>query len=272
MSQVEPSQLAPAADWSVGNAASTLRDPPSGQRFARHHRWDRNFFLVYVVLIWVAILSGFAPQVIKHVNTHAPAYPPIVHIHAAVFVGWLLLLTVQVLLIRSARVGLHRALGIVGVVLATAMIVIGPTTAIIVDRLRLALPNPDPGFVAVQMLDILAFAGLVIPAFVLRKDSSVHKRLILLATVYITDAGFDRWLGSSMETLVGDGFWGNAAQLYLGVDLLVLGVGVYDWVTRRRLHGAYIGAVAWIVAMQATALFLYTSPGWGPVALRLLKH
>lgn len=272
MSQLEPSQLAPAAGLSVDSTTDTRRHPLGGQRFARHHRWDRNFFLIYVALIWVAILSGFLPQVIKHIDTHAPAYPPIVHIHAAVFVGWLLLLTTQVLLIRSAKLGVHRALGIVGVVLAAAMIVIGPTTAVVVDRLRLALPNPDPGFIAIQALDILAFAGLVIPAFVWRKDPSIHKRLILLATLYITDAGFDRWWGGSMEALFGDGFWGNGAQLYLGVDLLVLGVGLYDWMTRKRLHPAYVGAVAWIISVQVIVLSLYTSPGWGPVALRLLGH
>jgi hypothetical protein len=269
MSRLEPSQVASGAVWSADGA---LRDPPSRQRFARYHRGDRNFFLIYVALIWVAILSGFAPQVLEHLKTHAPAYPSIVHIHAVAFVGWLMLLTVQALLIRSARSDLHRTLGVLGAALAAAMIVLGPATAIVVDRLRLALPNPDPGFVVVQMMDILAFAGLVIPAFVWRKDPSMHKRLILLATLYITDAGFDRWWGGAMEASFGDGFWGYAAQLYSGVDLLVLGVGLYDWVTRKRLHIAYIGGVAWIAAIQVTALSFYTNPHWAPVALRLLGH
>jgi len=60
----------------------------------------------------------FWPQIIKHIKTQAPAYPSIVHVHAAAFVGWLVLLTSQILLIRSARVDLHRKLGIAGVVLA----------------------------------------------------------------------------------------------------------------------------------------------------------
>src|ERR1700761_1770669 len=115
MSASQSSQVdASGTGWSLDDAASAPRQSPASQRFARHHPWDRNFFLVYVVLIWVGILSGFVPQVIKHINTHAPAYPPIVHIHAVVFVGWLVLLTSQVLLIRSARLHLHRALGIAG--------------------------------------------------------------------------------------------------------------------------------------------------------------
>jgi hypothetical protein len=242
------------------------------QRFARYHRADRNFFLIYVALIWLGILSGFLPEVFKHIKTHAPAYPYIVHVHALVFVGWLALLTTQVLLVRSGTVDLHRKLGLAGPVWAAFMIVIGPATAVVVDRVRLALPNPDPGFLVVQMTDILAFAGLIVPAFVWRKDPSVHKRLILLATLYISDAGFARWQGDTMEALFGDGFWGSAAQFYLGSNVLVLGVGVYDWVTRKRLHMAYIVGVAWVVAVQLTALSVYTNPRWAPVALKLLRY
>ena len=273
MSALESSPVgASGTAWGRGGTASTPRDPPRAQRFAPHHRGDRNFFLIYVALIWVGILRGFVPQVIRHVKTHATAYPSIVHIHAAVFVGWLALLTSQVLLIRSGRRDLHRRLGIAGAVLAVLMIVIGPATAVIVDRLRLALPHPDPGFLVVQVMDIVAFAGLVVPAFVWRKDPSVHKRLILLATLYISDAGFARWQGDAMEALFGNGLWGNAAQLYLGSDLLVVGVGLYDWMTRRRLHMAYVVGVVWIAAVELTALSVYVNPRWGPLALRLLGH
>jgi hypothetical protein len=181
-------------------------------------------------------------------------------------------LTSQVLLIRTARVPLHRTLGSAGVILAAVMMVLGPATALVVDRLRLALPNPDPGFLAIQLSDILAFAGLVVPAFIWRKAPAAHKRLILLATIYISDAGFARWWSGALETWLGDGFWGDAAQFYLGVDVLLLGVGLYDWMTRKRLHGAYIVGAAWMLAVQLTAVSLYTNPRWTPVALGLLGH
>lgn len=273
MSALESSQVdAAGAGWSLDDVAGAPSHPSARQYFAPRHRWDRNFFLTYVALIWVGILSGFGPQVIRHIKTQAPAYPSIVHVHALAFVGWLVLLTTQVLLIRSARLDLHRKLGIAGAVLAAVMIVLGPATAVVVDRLRLALPDADPGFLAVQMADIVAFAGLVIPAFIWRKAPSAHKRLILLATLYITDAGFARWWGGPMEAWFGDGFWGDAAQFYAGSDLLLLGVGLYDVLTRKRLHGAYICGAAWVVAVQLAALSFYTNPHWAPVARRLLGH
>jgi hypothetical protein len=260
-----------ASESSLAGPATAPRNVLPPGRFAPYHPGDRSFFLIYVALIWLGIFSGFVPQVVKHLKTNAPAYPPIIHVHAVAFVGWLTLLTVQVLLIRSGRLSLHRRLGIAGAILAVLMIVIGPATAVLVDRLRLALPHPDPGFLVVQVVDILAFAGLVVPALIWRKDPSVHKRLILLATLHISDAGFARWQGDLMEAWFGNGFWGNATQLYFGSDLLVIGVGLYDWMTRKRLHPAYIAGVAWIAAMQVTALSVYTAPGWAPIALRLLR-
>ena len=91
---------------------------PAPRRFAPYHRWDRNFFLLYVALIWFGIAMGFVPEIAKHMRTPAARYPLIVHIHAAAFVGWLILLTVQVLLVRGQRLDLHRKLGVLGAGLA----------------------------------------------------------------------------------------------------------------------------------------------------------
>jgi len=111
MSASESSQVgASTADWRLGGAANASREPPRPPGFGRYHRGDRNFFLACVALVWLGIFSGFVPQVIKHFKTNAPAYPPIIHVHAAAFVGWLTLLTVQILLIRSGKPGLHRKL------------------------------------------------------------------------------------------------------------------------------------------------------------------
>src|ERR1700761_1998305 len=123
MAALDQAQAASTSGWNLDGAADSPGALPSPPRFSRHHGADRNFFLVYIVLIWLGIVGGFAPQMIKHVQTDAPAYPPILHIHAVAFVGWLVLLTTQVLLIRSARPNMHRVLGTGGAALAAAMIV-----------------------------------------------------------------------------------------------------------------------------------------------------
>jgi len=213
-----------------------------------------------------------AAGVARHFAQSQPAYPLIVHIHAAVFVGWLVLLTTQVLLIRAGQVRLHRTLGVAGIVTAGLMIVLGPATALLVQHLQLGTPRSDPAFLSVQLSDILAFAVLIIPAFVYRNQPATHKRLILLATLYISDAGFSRWFGGTAQAAWGDGFWGQVGQLYLGNDLLILGLGAYDLITRGRLLPAYVAGTAGIATIEAVAISLYLNPLWKPIAASIIAR
>jgi len=238
--------------------------------FAPDHAWDRNFFLLMVVLIWIGIANGFGFEIVRHIQKHEAPFPLIVHVHAVAFVGWLAVLTAQILLIRTRRVAIHMMLGRAAMGLAAIMVVIGPWTAIYMQRVHLGTPASDPAFLAIQLSDILAFAVLVAAAFGWRGTPSAHKRLILIATLYIADAGFARWLGDGFHALFGDGYWSFIASAYLGNDVLLLGMGAYDLATRRRLHPAYLAGAAWTLAVQLTAAWLYLSPWWKPVAVRLL--
>ena len=65
------------------------------------------------------------------------------------------------------------------------------------------------------------------------------------------------------------GDWGN---LYLGSDLLLLGLGVYDLATRRTLHPAYVAGAVWMLALQFTALRLLGNPIWKALSLHLIGH
>jgi len=239
--------------------------------FAPNDPWDRNFFLAMTGLVWLGILRGFGGDMIQHVQSHAPAYHLIVHVHAVVYVLWLVLFTVQVFLIRSRKVQIHQQLGFALVYLAILMALIGPATALTVQHHAIGNPKADPGFLSIQFTDILAFASLTGAAIVLRKSSAAHKRLILLGTLYITDAGYARWLADSwLQFLGGMSFWHGWLAFYLAPNVLVLLVGVYDFVTRRKFHPAYVIGAAWIFAIQMLSLSLYFSPAWTEFAKRVI--
>jgi hypothetical protein len=130
--------------------------------------------------------------------------------------------------------------------------------------------DADPSFLSIQFTDILAFVGLTSAAILLRKKPAAHKRLILLGTLYITDAGFARWLTDSWIHLLGFGYWQFWIALYFASNLLVVLVGIYDLVTRHRLHPVYVIGVAWIFAVQMLSMSLYFSPAWHTFAKRII--
>jgi hypothetical protein len=169
---------------------------------------------LFTALVWVGVLSGFGTDSFNHVSKYGLDYPLIVHFHAVAFVGWLILFTVQVALIRSSRADIHRRLGIAGAVLAAVMVVLGPATALVVDAARFAATGRTPEFLAVQLTDILAFAGLTAAGLLMRGTSAAHKRLMLLGLIYISDAGFARLLNGAMAAPLGDGVWGSVSMTW----------------------------------------------------------
>ena len=234
-----------------------------------HRRLDRNFFLLMVALIWLGILMGFVPDITHRVQAGRP-FPVVVYIHGAAFVGWLCLLTTQVLLIRSRRVDIHRELGMAGVALYGAMIVLAAVTSVIVDYDQFPTPHSDPSFLAPQLADIVNFAVLGGAAIAWRKSSDAHKRLMILATICIANAGFARWWDSGLEKLFGDGLWGTWAQDYLSDFLLIALLGAYDLFTRHRLYAAYVIGGVFELGVGFSAAWLYVSPWWKPVATTLI--
>jgi hypothetical protein len=237
---------------------------PAPPLFAAQHPWDRNFFGLWIALIWFGIAMGFGPEIQKHIVKHETPYPLITHIHGFFFVGWLLLATAQVLLIRTRRIAWHRALGLAMIGWGAAMVVLGPAVAWMEQHRDAGTPLGDPGFFSIQVIDIISFAVLGTAGVLMRNaDASAHKRLMLLATLCIADAGYGRWLPALTEKAMGGHkFWPDYLGFYAATALLIVGIGVYDLITRKRLLPAYAAGAAWGLAGQFTAVVLYFNPAW----------
>lgn len=154
--------------------------------------------------------------------------------------------------------------------LAAAMGVLGPATAVVVDAARFASTGRTPEFLAVQLTDMLAFAGLTAAGLRMRAIPSAHRRLMILGLIHISDAGFARLLNGALMALLGISAKDTFASLYLGSDTLMLGLGVYDLATQGRLHLAYIAGIFWMIALQFTAIALLGNPTWKALSLHLI--
>lgn len=238
--------------------------------FSARHRADRNVFLILIGLVWVGVLTGFGTSSYRHLTEFGLDYPWIVHVHAVTFVSWLVLVTVQAALIRTGRADLHRRLGVAGVFVAAAMMAIGPATALTVDAARFAKDGVTPEFLAVQLTDMIGFGTLTGAGLLLRHDAHAHKHLVLLGLFYLSDAGFARFINPFVAQPIGEGFWGEMTALYFGSTLLMICLGVYDLVTRRRLHMAYVIGMIWVFALELSAWSLLYNDTWKEISLRLI--
>lgn len=190
--------------------ATTIATPPTSPRrrepFPAHRPTDHNFFLTYVLLIWLAVFAGFVPDVVWHLRTHAAPFPIAVHVHAVITVAWLGLLTSQTILIRKGELRLHRKWGRAGWALSVAVIVVGLWAALAFEKLLLVTAERRPHFLAIEWSNIIEFGGLAAAAIIARKRPSAHKRLIVLATLGLTPAAFNRALGKPyLHPMLGSG-------------------------------------------------------------------
>ena len=232
---------------------------------------DRVVFPAVLVLIWFGILMGFVPQIIAKFHKDGLHYPLVVHVHAAAFVGWLVLLTAQMALVNRGNLALHRRLGLFGAGLAALMLVLGLAAAVVVDRLHFGKPDTDPpAFLIIQIVDLINFGALAAVGLRLRNDPAAHKRLILLATIFISDAGWGRWLGGAMEASFGKGFVGEWMADYAGDFALVVLFAATDLAIRRRLHPTFVKGAVFGLGLQVLAVWLDVTPWWNTMATHLL--
>lgn len=254
---------------------------PTG--FAHRHRVDRPFYLAMVIVVWAVITSGFGYKNLHKFIDGTFTYPWVVHVHAAFFVGWLVFFTVQVLLVRQRKVSTHRRWGMAGAVLAGAMVVLGVMTAVITESLKFGTPDGDARYLSVMFADMLVFGSLIAAAVLWWSHPAAHKRLMLVATLVLTDAGFGRWLSPTVAAWIGgknfweiptfaEGAWVFFRHQYLPAYVLIASVGLFDLATRKRLHPAYIAGVAWCLLVDTLAGWLYFQPSWSAIAQGIIGH
>jgi len=69
-------------------------------------RTDRTAYVVWMSIIWAAMLAGFGLDFTRYLH-EAPPPPPILHIHGAVYVIWLILVSMQIFLVQAGNIRFH---------------------------------------------------------------------------------------------------------------------------------------------------------------------
>jgi hypothetical protein len=222
---------------------------------------DRFYAQMAYVYLAVAVI-GFAPTYWIPLLTGTLDVPPILHLHAVVFYGWLILLVAQTRLAATRQLARHRALGVLGVSIATAMCFVGVAAAVSSIRQADAAGFGDAGraFSVVPLTGIAFFAALFAIALVNVKRGDVHKRLILIATVSLLNAAVGRlFLLFLAPAALASG--GPPPPVFVTVlpglvtDLLLVPAMLYD----RRTLG-YVHRVYWIGGAALVASQLLRAP------------
>jgi hypothetical protein len=235
---------------------------PNSQRF------ENLFFSGMAVVILVSVFVGFAHSYYLAGLFKAPLPNLLVHIHGVVFTSWILLLIAQTSLVSAGRVDVHRRLGVLGFGLACLLVILGVLVAT-GAMVRFYEPG-DPGvpgraFYAIPLADMLMFSTLVYFAFRNRFNPPAHKRLILIATLSIMDAAFDRW---PMHLP----WWNFRVTPLLCCYPLLLLLMAYDKWSTSKVQRATLWASGFLVVVQTGRIFIGRTAAWQSFATWIYTH
>src|SRR2546430_3445795 len=155
---------------------------------------DRRLYIWFAIFMPIIVLAGFArTYYLKGFFGNPPLPGLLVQVHGLVMTSWVVLFVAQVSLVAKRRTRTHQRLGVLGAVLAGAVVVVGVATAIAAAA-RGASPGPPAlQFLVIPLGDMLVFAILVGTALYFRRSRlDIHKRLMLLAAMNLLPAAIVR--------------------------------------------------------------------------------
>src|SRR5262245_29655087 len=237
--------------------APALRRPVGGL-------YDRHFYTGMAVAAAVVVFVGFAPTFFLRASYQSTPLPTYLQVHGFFFTTWIALFIAQTLLVAARRTPVHRRLGWATAALAVVMVAVGTTAGIWSMRRQVdaGFAQQAQAFLTTPLFSMVAFAVLVGAAIRFRRDPQMHKRLMLLATISILDAAvarlpFDYLRASSWNYLPTTGVLLPAAILY-------------DVVSRRTVHQAYIWGGLLLVIEQALRIPIGDTAAWQAIARSIL--
>lgn len=199
---------------------------------------------LYVGLAMLAIamaLVGFWRTYFGPLLAGTADKPAIIHVHAAVYVGWLAIFLTQAVLAATGRVAAHMKLGRFAIGYGVLVVAAGllATFGMFVLRVRAGDVAEAQGRLIGPLLDMLVFVPVFAAAVYYRRKPELHKRLMIVATTALLIAAVGRmpFPAELRNPLVIQLVW--AAPILLAI--------AHDFWRHRRVHPVYAGGLLLLV-------------------------
>ena len=238
----------------IGPAVSPEKKLNTTTLTGRNGILNRYFYFAMSLLVAAIVVAGFKRTVNDNLFHPAVPRPFILWIHGSAFAAWVIFFICQSTLVRIHKVSWHRFFGWFGAGLATVMVPLGVTTAIIMarfDKVQLHQPDTD-AFLIIPFYDMIAFGATIALAIYWRKRPEMHRRLVFIATCGLLDAAFGRF-----DYLFDHNLFFPCLDL-----VIVLGVA-RDLLVDRRVHKVYLWALPLLMVCQSLAVYIWRhNPSW----------
>jgi uncharacterized membrane protein YozB (DUF420 family) len=214
-------------------------------------------------LVLLLTFAGFAQSYYLKSLFGGDALSVVLHIHGLVMTLWILLFMLQVRLIATRKLALHRRVGMWGIGLGLLVMLVGIATA--VDSARRAQAAPGGlSFLATSLGGLFVFVALIALGLVYRRQRDFHSRFMLLANLSILAPAIARIPLDVIER-------GGLTLIFIVKDVCILAFVFYDVASTRRLHPATAWASLLIIASYPVTRIVGAMPAWIDIARWLVN-
>ncbi|HZD30287.1 MAG TPA: hypothetical protein VE779_01370 [Candidatus Angelobacter sp.] len=223
---------------------------------------SRYFYFCMSLVLAGLVVWGFSKTVDANLFHAKPARPGLLWMHGAVFCTWVVFFIAQSALVRVRKVSVHRALGWFGAGLATVMVGLGFTIAVVMARFDTAVLHQTgaDAFLSIPIYDMIAFGTLIGLAIFWRKKPDYHRRLVFIASCGLMDAALGRF-----------DFLFNHNLFYPALDALMVLGAARDLVVDGRVHKVYRYALPVLIVGQSLAMYAWrANPAWWQTITRAI--
>lgn len=239
----------------IGNTAVAVRVPEkAGTSNQLNMFLSRYFYLCMSLVMAGLVVWGFSRTVNNNLFHASPPRPWLLWMHATAFSTWVIFFIAQSALVRVRKVSVHRFLGWFGAGLATAMVALGLSTAVVMTRFdAVVLHQKDvDAFLSIPFEDMIIFGTCMALAIYWKSRPDYHRRLVFIATCCLMDAAVGRF-----------DFIFNHNLFYPALDLLiVLGI-IRDWAVEGRAHKIYRYVLPPMFVLQSLSVYAWrVNPAW----------
>ena len=224
----------------------------------------RSAYSRFALLLLLITVISLVPQYLATLLSAPSEMSVELAVHGAAFLAWYILFTLQCGLVSVGQVSTHRKLGYLSIPFAAFLIVSG--AAMLIGTMKSFQPDwtdqhllSRTSFVWAIFHTLLSFGTFYILAIVLRQRSSLHKRLMILASLSMMAASITRFAYLPIIPIDGTAFSLLSTYLLLAIPLVI------DRRERGRIHPVLIYGTGIYVATQLLAMGVLPATDLGRV-------
>lgn len=229
---------------------------------ARSRTAVRAFYVAMTLVLIAMVARGFWPTYYGPLTRGTfTGRHWFIHLHGAIFTGWMALLLTQVVLVATGRVRAHRRLGTFGIAYGALVLIVGSIVSVVAPVLHVRAGewtlDAAASFLILPLGDMLLFGGFFGAAVKYRRQPEVHKRLVLAATVALAFAAVARIFEPSLWKIL---------VVWLAPLAAAMAFDVY--LTRRVHRVNVLAGIIFLIAF--TRVLAMNSHAWLSIGRTLL--